>query len=251
MKVKFIISLSLASQCLAIFGSIPSVVRPIDQELYDVVRKNESNALEEIRRLIKEGANVNVKIQTPEEGILFPLAWAVFNNNLEITRELIKNGADVNATFINGSTILFDAAGYPTRYNILVELLKQPSILVNKKNDQGETPLGLAVSINNKYAVRALLLHPDIDSNEVSTLVSQISPSYRGDHSQFLLVTYMSAKEAASGRALQLFLAKHPRLGTMSPAAQLDNPIFQEIKRQLEKQLIHEYLMQYPIDEPL
>jgi len=69
----------------------------------------------------------------------------------------------------NGVTPLMGAInGYITdvRVNIVRALLEHPDIDVNKSNNDGDTPLGLAVKSYNIDIVRALLEHPDIDVNK-------------------------------------------------------------------------------------
>lgn len=73
----------------------------IENENFNVHLGNTS----EIRKLVEEGANVNIKYEDGET----PLSLAVLSDKNEIVKIILDKGADINATF-DGFTPLERAA---------------------------------------------------------------------------------------------------------------------------------------------
>lgn len=75
----------------------------LGHQLIDAVKNND---LQNVKKLIEEGANVNVTDYKPGKSALL---YASEYNNLEIVRELIKAGADVNEKTLLSVTPLMKA----------------------------------------------------------------------------------------------------------------------------------------------
>jgi serine/threonine protein kinase len=94
--------------------------------------------VEEVKKLLKEEANVNAK----DERDNTPLHFAASNGYIEVVKLLIENGAYVNAKNKNGSTPLHYAAnkGHIEVFKLLLEHGANPNI----KNNNGKTAIDLA-----------------------------------------------------------------------------------------------------------
>jgi ankyrin repeat protein len=117
--------------------------------------------LNEFRRLIANGANVNEQ----HESGLYPLHIAVCNSRLEIIRELISCSADVNVrTFDNHTPVAL--ALWNGQYKIIKELIKNkpPHSYINEQIYEGCTLLHFA-SINGMFDFVKELLDNGADAN--------------------------------------------------------------------------------------
>lgn len=181
-----------------------------------------------------------------------PLHKAVENRDVEEIRKLINSGANVNAKEDSGYTPLHIAA-YFGDIEVIRELLKVPNILVNSQDLLGHTPLHMAIlHPKNAAALRELLMVPTIDiniTNNDGKTPLQLAQEFNANlgHGEYnpiiaLFNAYNQAKQQAYDQAFALLLARHPRLGKTSTAAQLTEDEFRRIKKQLEQLLIQEAL---------
>jgi ankyrin repeat protein len=99
--------------------------------------------------LLAHGANVNAADNTHG---WTPLSDAVMKGHKDVVEVLLAHGANVNAADKDGRTPLFGAVNKE-----LVEVLLAHG--VNAKNEDGETPLFLALRQKNKGVVEVLLTH--------------------------------------------------------------------------------------------
>lgn len=120
------------------------------------------NDLEAIRKLLSQGADVNVR----DKGVdLRALDEAVVNANLEMVAALLRAGANVNAKSNSGLTALMRVSeedeeseeGTKGRAAKLVKALLAAGADVNLKDDEGETALIHAASRENANVLRLLL----------------------------------------------------------------------------------------------
>ncbi len=110
--------------------------------------------LEQVQRLVVEGADVNEKAVRDET----PLILAALAGQGEIVNYLLQRGADINTRSASGLTALH-AAAYAGHSDI-VSLLVAKGALVNDASNRFETtPLHLASEENHADTVRALLGH--------------------------------------------------------------------------------------------
>lgn len=115
-------------------------LKPIRGEscLYKAVSRNN---VELIRHLIKYGANLEIKNNSPDGYNNTPLIIAAFYGYLKSVNILLEHGADVNAKDCDGTTSLMLAAahGYP---EVFITLMRNGASL-QIKNKQGLTALDL------------------------------------------------------------------------------------------------------------
>ena len=109
-----------------------------------------SSYLEIIKLLIETGVDVNIQCYKNSTPLHSSLAY----NNLELSKLLIKNGANINMQMKDGSTALH-LTSITGNLNV-AKLLIQKGASINILNKKSETPLFLAVK--NKHSKVAQLL---------------------------------------------------------------------------------------------
>lgn len=119
----------------------------------DIYNCCENGNLEELQKLISEGANTNINNKNGWS----PLHLACYTGNLEIVKELIKNHAHVNEKSNDGYTPL-QFASYYGYLEIVKELIKYSDPTI--KNNYEKTALDLAkideikqLLIDNQYPI--------------------------------------------------------------------------------------------------
>lgn len=131
--------------------------QPTAEIIHDAIKAKD---LEEVRRLIKDGADINAKAYRCE-----PLHFAVKIRDLDIAKFLIDNGADINAKDAYGKTPLHDAISQGNLGFVeLAKLLLDNGADVNAKNKYGETPLNFA-AFGGNLAIANLLIDSGADVN--------------------------------------------------------------------------------------
>jgi ankyrin repeat protein len=115
----------------------------VDQEL---IVAAVFDSLPEVSRLLRAGADVNVKGDLDKT----PLHQASANGNLPVVNELLEHGADVNAKDVDGDTPLHYAC-WNGHSAVIIELLCQGADMEAKGYD-GQTPLHYA-SCNGHVAI--------------------------------------------------------------------------------------------------
>ncbi len=119
---------------------------------------------ESVTLLIKNGANVNLKIN--EEGDTL-LHIAASGENLAIIKLLIEAGIDINAKGGGGDTALIHAITAPNNLTAIINFLLEKGADLNIKNDEGDTALIVAIEVctygNNRIhmqqIIKALIFH--------------------------------------------------------------------------------------------
>ncbi|GHM57939.1 MAG: hypothetical protein sL5_00360 [Candidatus Mesenet longicola] len=163
------------------FESYLSDSEEILYEDYEEVNQydaNDTGLYEEIvKRITKTLINAGINIGTYKyERVETPLHWATRENNINLINFFIELGVDIEIQNKSGATALHMAA-INDNFNIITELTKQKSnqelkalieqelskellkqrLKTNVKDDEGNTPLFLAVSCENDKIVKSLL----------------------------------------------------------------------------------------------
>ena len=147
--------------------------------LYGEKWKKKEN-IEIAKLLIKQGADVNVKISHKSLMESTPLKLAIYNGLFKVAELLIKHGADVNTKNKYGYTLLHNVDRWfssdnkttapdpptPSPYNLktrykTAKLLIEKGADVNAKNGSGDTPLHSISSIE----ITKLLIEHGADVN--------------------------------------------------------------------------------------
>jgi hypothetical protein len=141
-----------------------------------------------VRKLLKEGADVNVR---DEQGWT-PLHHAAMRGAASVVLLLLEKGADVNARASDGATPLHMAAAY-SNPNV-VDLLISKGADVNAKDNSGRTPLHYAVMNSSLSTVELLLsrkANPNAADNEGRTPLH-----YAVEREAISIVKYLIKKHA-------------------------------------------------------
>ncbi|KIC71108.1 ankyrin repeat domain-containing protein [Candidatus Protochlamydia amoebophila] len=152
--------------------------------------------------LLEEGAEINSQQYYHGYPLLY---WAVFRGNLEMTRLIFEHNTgpnEVNAKYENGITILHFAT--ENLYLEIMEfLLSQKKIELEIQDDQGHTPLNIAIE-SGYYEGAKLLIHSGAQINliETSKILSGEGPHF-DKLRQHLLYVFIKNKNLDS---LQLLL---------------------------------------------
>ena len=150
MKKTLIVSLIA---CIILIGS--SLV--LGQE--DFIELVKTGSLEEVKRAIEAGANVNARDEigmTP----LMQAAW--FNQNPEVIKVLLEAGAEINTRTENGMTPLFWAAWLNENPEV-IKVLLEAGTNVDARDKWGSTPLMQAAGWNENPEVIKVLLEAGAD----------------------------------------------------------------------------------------
>ena len=116
--------------------------------------------IEEVARLIEEGADVN----SADRYAMTPLMWAAMKGNPAVVRSLIEKGANVNAVDKGGKTPLFHAARY-NRNPDVIRILIENSSDVNAIDMDCMSPLMYAARNNDNPEVLKILIEKGADVN--------------------------------------------------------------------------------------
>ena len=136
MNIKYtaIICVCLGLLMTPINGMSPEQQQKLDKQLIDTIGYDNLN---EVKNLIRKGANVNARDRW---GI--PFLLRALPRHQEIAKYLITNGADVNTKTSDDNTVLMRAAHYGLFD--LVKFLVQNGADINIVNDNNDTALSIA-----------------------------------------------------------------------------------------------------------
>jgi len=143
------------------------------RNFYSSVYNEEQEGL--IAKLIKKGANVNVKNLNGET----PLHYACWNNNMSIVKALLDKGADINAVTDLGETCLHWALRTPDCTELVNYLLKR-GVDVNIKGKNG-TALDVVTETGHNPALYPIIADrmtnkPSQANSPYARISSSLSP---------------------------------------------------------------------------
>lgn len=132
------------------------------QKVEDFIVPILGGKIDEVKKLIKEGVDVNEKFDWGATGDITAMVLAVMLGRMEICNVLIDAGADVNIKTSGGLTLLHIGAISSGDYKDVVELLIAKDLDVNAKcTSYGEakdaTPLHAAAGKGNVAVVEVLI----------------------------------------------------------------------------------------------
>lgn len=142
---------------LVFVGMFTSCTRLVADDWPPLVKAASRGQTEEVRRLIKEGVDVNKRTGSGETALML----AVWDNRIEVARILIEHGADVNAIEPKGDievTALMIAARYG-RIKMMRLLIEHGADVNAKSLEHGYTVLQRAVRNGQTEAVKLLIEH--------------------------------------------------------------------------------------------
>ncbi len=122
----------------------------LDKELLTAVQDGDLNKVE---GLANQGAGLNTK--GSNDWTL--LHFAVFSNKFDIVKFLLDKNANIKAKDVYGNTPLHVAAQYDSKLEIVEFLLDRNASGINDVNNNGSTPLHLAIQGNKPSTVKLLL----------------------------------------------------------------------------------------------
>ena len=123
------------------------------------------NQVETVKKLISEGADVNIKTAKPIDSTL--LMITARKGYIEIMKILIENGADVNAISNEGYTALMLAAN--NGQTSAIKILLQNNADINFRNYGGMSALKFAAYNSYEDIVKILLSH-GADCKDIDTI---------------------------------------------------------------------------------
>jgi len=117
-----------------------------DHKLEELSWALENGNINKARELIKDGIDVNTKIN----GGATPLEHAIWRHDYNMVKMLLKENADVNVNNQHGITPLLATSMYPlSDYIKIMKLLLEANADVNASTPDGRTPLIFAADYDN------------------------------------------------------------------------------------------------------
>ena len=145
-------------------GGVEETIPPKEQQkltnkLVSLINSKSPN-LEDIREVINEGANLNIKGKYTDRYKYsyeeLPLFLAIEKGHKDIVELLLSEGADVN---IKGGHFQWSALHQACYWGQkeLVELFIEKKLNINEEDNAGQTPIILACRVNNIPIVKTLI----------------------------------------------------------------------------------------------
>lgn len=155
-------------QCLEILiqnGLTRETINVINSDGFDVLRiAVDGNDQSVVRKLLEHGANANERYNDPYyssplmNAVLQTFQRPVQESDLETIQLLIHHGADINQRNSLGETAVYILAKYGGSIKLL-EMLVRAGAAVNIPDNEGITPMSIALSNKQKAAYDYLARH--------------------------------------------------------------------------------------------
>ena len=148
------------SLLICVLFANPALAAMSDADFFELVR---SGTLQEIQEAIRNGANVNARVQV---GFTPLMIAASFNPDPEVIITLIDAGADVNAKCRNYNTALHNVPFFIPNPNpeMTIALIKAGAD-VNARNSCGDTPLHWEALFRSKPELIIALIEAGADAS--------------------------------------------------------------------------------------
>lgn len=124
----------------------------------------ERGSVDDVRRLVRAGADLNAR---DADGLTPLHRAAAWNPDPAVTRTLLGAGADVGTRIVGGFTPLHLAAGGTTHPEVIVALVEAGTD-PNVRADQAMTPLMVAAALNTSVDAIAALIAAGSDLDAIS-----------------------------------------------------------------------------------
>lgn len=162
---KVIVSTLGAFLCVFFIGTAQTGVAQSEKDITGPILLGDVN---DVKKLIQEGVDVNQKIEFGAQGKVTPLWFAVMAGKAEISKLLIDEGADINFKQSNNMTLLHVCALYAKAFEAgdhnhkeVAELLIDNGLDVNAKcaggKVKGITPLHAAAGKGSLEVANVLI----------------------------------------------------------------------------------------------
>ena len=139
------IQLSLNGKPVYTYGNVKS----INEQLIDEITNTRENGLDKVRKLLKQGADINYQDSRGDTALICAVAESGKNSTEETVKLLIDSGANLNIQNKTGLTALMCAAGDVTRHSTTaaVRMLIDAGANLNLQDKCGLTALMMAASL--------------------------------------------------------------------------------------------------------
>ncbi|MFH1079795.1 MAG: ankyrin repeat domain-containing protein [Pseudomonadota bacterium] len=175
--------------------------------------------LEIVRYLLSKGADVNVHEQMRGFESMTPLLGAATRGNTEVVRFLIENGADVNSLPGHASPLFM--AAYEGRREVAELLIAKGAdvnVVVQSQSIPGGTPLHAAVAKNHVDLVNLLLRNgANVNARQNNgTTPLEIALKNRNDTIATILKTHGTVVREKPKEAVTLAVGMRPSVSTIN-----------------------------------
>jgi hypothetical protein len=215
---------------IAVYAQFPDFTPPTP--LFRAATKND---LDEVKRLLREGAD-------PNEGRfvgMTPVFFAIINRNPEMLRTMVAKGADVRATDGFGSTTLMWAAANEEAETEMVQALIKFGVDPSAGNKSGDTALTWAMRRGHTPVVELLTKSGANANNRVQDSVKRALGLLQKTGPQFIRVSGCTSCHNQSVPQMAVGLARERGVsvddGNWKNQAQAVVAMFSSVRAEMQK----------------
>ncbi|MGL9761743.1 MAG: ankyrin repeat domain-containing protein [Wolbachia sp.] len=144
------LDLATGKNCTNTIESLKQAQSDLDKKLLTAVQDDDLN---KVKGLVSRGAGLDTK--GSNDWTL--LHFAAFSDKFDIVKFLFDKNANIKAKDVYGNTPLHVAAQYDSKLEIVEFLLDKNASSINDVNNNGSTPLHIAIQGNKPSTVKLLL----------------------------------------------------------------------------------------------